>query len=48
MKAHIQQLLEQAIASLQTQNIVPADVQPRIVIDRTKDKSHGDLQTTLL
>ena len=47
MKAHIQQLLEQAIASLQTQNIVPADVQPRIVIDRTKDKSHGDFANNL-
>lgn len=47
MKAHIQQLLEQAIVSLQTQNILPEDIQPRIVIDRTKDKSHGDFANNL-
>ena len=47
MKAHIQQLLEQAIVSLQTQNILPEDIQPRIAIDRTKDKSHGDFANNL-
>ena len=47
MKALIQTLLEQAVASLQTQQILPADVQPRITIDRTKDKSHGDFANNL-
>ena len=47
MKASIQQLLEQAIVSLQTQQIIPADIQPRILIDRTKDKSHGDFANNL-
>lgn len=47
MKAHIQQLLEQAIVSLQTQKILPEDIQPRITIDRTKDKSHGDFANNL-
>ena len=47
MKAHIQQLLEQAIVSLQTQNILPENIQPRIAIDRTKDKSHGDFANNL-
>jgi arginyl-tRNA synthetase len=47
MKAHIQQLLEQAIASLQLQQIIPADIQARINIDRTKDKSHGDFANNL-
>ncbi len=47
MKAHIQQLLEQAIASLQSQQILPTDIQPRIAIDRTKDKSHGDFANNL-
>ena len=47
MKAHIQQLLEQAIVSLQTQNILPEDIKPRIAIDRTKDKSHGDFANNL-
>lgn len=47
MKASIQKLLEQAIISLQTQNIIPTDIQPRILIDRTKDKSHGDFANNL-
>jgi arginyl-tRNA synthetase len=47
MKAHIQQLLEQAIVSLKTQDIIPEDIQPRISIDRTKDKSHGDFANNL-
>lgn len=47
MKAHIQKLLEQAIVSLQTQDILPKDIQPRISIDRTKDKSHGDFANNL-
>jgi len=47
MKALIQDLLEQAVTSLQEQQILPADVQPRITIDRTKDKSHGDFANNL-
>jgi len=47
MKTLIQNLLEQAVASLQAQQILPADVQPRITIDRTKDKSHGDFANNL-
>ena len=47
MKAHIQQLLEQAIVSLQAQKIIPEDIQPRIALDRTKDKSHGDFANNL-
>ena len=47
MKAFIQQQLEQAIVSLKEQQIVPQDIQPRIAIDRTKDKSHGDFANNL-
>jgi arginyl-tRNA synthetase len=47
MKAFIQQQLEQAIVSLKKQHIVPEDIQPRIAIDRTKDKSHGDFANNL-
>ena len=47
MKAFIQQQLEQAIVSLKKQQIVPEDIQPRIAIDRTKDKSHGDFANNL-
>jgi arginyl-tRNA synthetase len=47
MKSHIQSLLEQTLDSFQQQGIVPADVNARIQVDRTKDKSHGDFATNL-
>ena len=47
MKAHITHLLEQTVAILKEQHIIPADVQPRIAVDRTRDKAHGDLATNL-
>ncbi|MBB1269630.1 arginine--tRNA ligase [Shewanella sp. SR44-3] len=47
MKSHIESLLEQTIESFKNQGIVPADFQARIQVDRTKDKSHGDLATNL-
>lgn len=47
MKEHIQALLEQAVATLQQQGVLPADLAPRIQVDRTKDKAHGDLATNL-
>ena len=47
MKSHIQSLLEQTLESFKQQGIVPADFEARIQVDRTKDKSHGDLATNL-
>ena len=47
MKSHIQSLLEQTLATLIQLEIVPSDVQARIQVDRTKDKSHGDFATNL-
>lgn len=47
MKEHIQTLLEQAVATLQQAGTLPADLAPRIQVDRTKDKTHGDLATNL-
>ncbi|MDD8060271.1 MULTISPECIES: arginine--tRNA ligase [Shewanella] len=47
MKSHIESLLEQTLESFKQQGIVPADFQARIQVDRTKDKSHGDLATNL-
>ncbi|GGI79730.1 arginine--tRNA ligase [Shewanella gelidii] len=47
MKSHIQDLLEQTLASLKDQGVVPADFAARIQVDRTKDKSHGDFATNL-
>lgn len=47
MKSHIQSLLEQTVETLKQQGILPVDFTPRIQIDRTKDKSHGDLATNI-
>ncbi len=47
MKQQLQQLLEQTVASLKQQGIIPAEAEPRIQVDRTKDKNHGDLATNL-
>ena len=47
MKEHIQQLLEQTVATLIAQGELPADLAPRIQVDNTKDKAHGDLATNL-
>ena len=47
MKEHIHQLLEQTVAKLRAQGDLPADGEPRIQVDNTKDKAHGDLATNL-
>ena len=47
MKDNIQQLLEQTVEILKQENILPSDATPRIQVDRTKDKSHGDFATNL-
>ena len=47
MKSHIQSLLEQTLDTLIQQGVIPAEVQARIQVDRTKDKSHGDFATNL-
>lgn len=43
MKEEITQLVEQALQTLVAQGHLPADISPSIQIDRTRDKSHGDL-----
>lgn len=47
MKEQLEQLLADAVASLQQQQTLPADVTPRIQLDRPRDKSHGDFATNL-
>lgn len=47
MKEQIQLLLEEALTALKGQGLLPADLEPAIQIDRTKDKGHGDLATNL-
>ncbi len=47
MKAQIQQLLEQTVSSLKAVALIPIELEPRIQVDNTKDKAHGDLATNL-
>ncbi|MCB2385611.1 arginine--tRNA ligase [Thalassolituus alkanivorans] len=47
MKPQIAELLSAAVASLKAQGTLPADLEPRIQIDNTRDKAHGDLATNL-
>lgn len=47
MKEYIQQLLEKTVETLKQQGVLPADANPRVQVDRTKDKAHGDLATNL-
>ncbi|MFA7554066.1 MAG: arginine--tRNA ligase [Spongiibacteraceae bacterium] len=47
MKDHIADLINAALNTLIDNGSLPADIQPRISIDRTKDKSHGDLASNI-
>lgn len=47
MKPQIAELLNAAVNILIEQNILPADLEPRIQVDNTRDKAHGDLATNL-
>jgi arginyl-tRNA synthetase len=47
MKQQISQLVQQALESLTAQGQLPAELEPRIQIDRTRDQSHGDLASNI-
>lgn len=47
MKDHIASLIDAAISSLIESKQLPGNIQPSIQIDRTRDKSHGDLATNV-
>ncbi|MCD6060887.1 MAG: arginine--tRNA ligase, partial [Moraxellaceae bacterium] len=47
MKTQLESLLAQAIDTLKGQSLLPADFQPAIQIERTRDKTHGDWATNL-
>ncbi len=47
MKQDITQLIEQALDALVAQGHLPVDIEPRVQIDRTRDKSHGDLASNI-
>lgn len=47
MKEQLSQLIEQALAAMVSQGQLPDTIQPKIQIDRTRDKSHGDLASNI-
>lgn len=47
MKSQIEALLNAAIRQLQAAQQLPADLDPKIVVERTKDKQHGDYASNL-
>jgi len=47
MKIQLESLLSHAIATLKTQGLLPADFQPAIQLERTKDRAHGDWATNI-
>ncbi|MBN7797904.1 arginine--tRNA ligase [Parahaliea mediterranea] len=47
MKQALSELIQQALNALIDQGVLPADIAPRIQIDRTRDPSHGDLASNI-
>ena len=47
MKEQLNRLIRDALDSLVQQDRLPADIEPRVQIDRTRDKSHGDLTSNV-
>ncbi|HLV48887.1 MAG TPA: arginine--tRNA ligase [Aliidiomarina sp.] len=47
MREQLEALLTTAIDTLIANGTLPADITPRIVLDRPRDKSHGDFATNL-
>ena len=47
MKSRLQSLIDEALARLQADGVLPADLEPRIQIERTRDASHGDFASNV-
>lgn len=47
MKQQIEELLQSAVDVLKADGTLPAEVEPRVQLDRPRDKSHGDFATNL-
>ena len=47
MKQQIAQILIDVVEQLKQQGIIPEDAAPRINVENTRDKSHGDFATNL-
>ncbi|MBN2865958.1 MAG: arginine--tRNA ligase [Thiotrichales bacterium] len=47
MKQQVVHILTHVVQQLKTQGVLPEDANPRINVENTRDKSHGDLATNL-
>ncbi|MGD2136944.1 MAG: arginine--tRNA ligase [Gammaproteobacteria bacterium] len=47
MKEHLARVLENAVNRLQTAGALPADLSPAVMIERTRDRVHGDFASNL-
>ena len=47
MKEQLAQLLTDAVSALQAAGDLPADITPDVMIERTRDRSHGDFASNL-
>ena len=47
MKQHIADLISTALTSLIDDGTLPADIQPNIMVENTRDKSHGDFASNI-
>ena len=47
MKQQIAQILIEVVQQLKQQGVIPEDTSPRINVENTRDKSHGDFATNL-
>ncbi|MEI7838930.1 MAG: arginine--tRNA ligase [Methylococcaceae bacterium] len=47
MKKQLETLISQAVAALKAQEILPADLNPTVHIERTRDTAHGDFATNI-
>ena len=47
MKEHVAELITAALNTLISNGDLPEDTQPRVMVDRTKDKNHGDYASNI-
>ncbi len=47
MKEHLSELIQQALESLVAAGDLPADIEPNIQLERTRDPAHGDLASNI-
>ena len=47
MKQYLQQLLTHCVDNLKNAGLIESDFEPKIIVDNTKDRNHGDFATNL-